>query len=180
LLARPLSVFSALLPFRFKIRDQIFVSWAGLRGAAPIILATIAVTSNVPHSQTLFNTVFFVALLSVAAQGTTIGRVAKWLGVLDPNPTPPKSTLRYDPAALPDKQLVEFEVAPNSEAENQRIVDLKLPAGGLVLLVAREGEDVIPNGETVLRRGDVIQVLADRTFATYGSEIFRNLPGTRP
>jgi cell volume regulation protein A len=57
--ARPLSVLAALLPFRFNIPDQMFISWAGLRGAAPIILATIAVTSNVPHSQTLFNTVFF-------------------------------------------------------------------------------------------------------------------------
>jgi len=178
--ARPLSVLAALVPFRFSLRDQIFISWAGLRGAAPIILATIAVTSNVPHSQTLFNTVFFVAVLSVAVQGTTIGRVAKWLGVLDPNPSPPKSSLRYDPTALRDKQLVEFEVAPNSKAENKRIVDLNLPAGVLVLLVARDGEDVVPNGGTVLRSGDLIQVLADRTFATHGSEIFKNLRRIRP
>lgn len=179
LVARPLSVLAALLPFRFKIRDQMFIAWAGLRGAAPIILATIAVTSNVPHSQTLFNTVFFVAVLSVAAQGTTIDRVAKWLGVLDPNPNPPSSSLRFDPTALPDKQLVEFEVAGNSVAENRRIVDLKLPPGVLVLLVAREGEDVVPNGGTVLRRGDLIQVLADRQFAAHGSEMFKAMPVER-
>ena len=125
--ARPLSVFAALIPFRFNIRDQMFISWAGLRGAAPIILATIAVTSNVPHSQTLFNTVFFVAVLSVVAQGTTIDRVAKWLGVLDPDPSPSRSSLRFDPMASPNRQLVEFEVAANSEAENKRIVDLRLP-----------------------------------------------------
>jgi cell volume regulation protein A len=171
--ARPLSVFAALLPFRFSIRDQLFISWAGLRGAAPIILATIAVTSNVPHSQTLFNTVFFVAVLSVAAQGTTIDKVAKLLEVLDPNPSPSKSSLRFDPMASPNRQLVEFEVAPNSQAENKRIVDLRLPAGVLVLLVARDGEDVVPNGGTVLRRGDVIQLLADNTFAVHGSEIFK-------
>ncbi len=177
--ARPLSVLAALLPFRFNIRDQMFISWAGLRGAAPIILATIAVTSNVPHSQTLFNTVFFVAVLSVAAQGTTIDRVAKWLGVLDPNPNPPRSSLRYDPTSLPHKQLVEFEVAPNSEAENKRIVDLRLPTGVLVLLVARDGEDIVPNGGTVLRRGDLIQILADRKFAAHGSEMFKEMSGGR-
>ena len=171
--ARPLSVLAALLPFRFNIRDQMFISWAGLRGAAPIILATIAVTSDVPHSQTLFNTVFFVAVLSVVAQGTTIDRVAKWLRVLDLNPSPSRSSLRFDPMASPNRQLVEFEVAPNSDAENKRIVDLRLPAGVLVLLVARDGEDVVPNGGTVLRRGDVIQLLADSTFAAHGNEMFK-------
>jgi cell volume regulation protein A len=170
--ARPLSVLAALLPFRFNIPDQMFISWAGLRGAAPIILATIAVTSNVPHSQTLFNTVFFVAVLSVVAQGTTIDRVAKWLGVLDPNPSPSRSSLRFDPMASPNRQLVEFEVAPNSEAENKRIVDLRLPAGVLVLLVARDGEDVVPNGGTILRCGDVVQLLADSAFAAHGNEMF--------
>lgn len=170
--ARPLSVFAALIPFRFNIRDQMFISWAGLRGAAPIILATIAVTSNVPHSQTLFNTVFFVAVLSVVAQGTTIDRVAKWLGVLDPNPSPSRSSLRFDPMASPNRQLVEFEVAANSEAENKRIVDLRLPAGVLVLLVARDGEDVVPNGGTILRCGDVVQLLADSAFAAHGNEMF--------
>lgn len=171
--ARPLSVFAALIPFRFNIRDQMFISWAGLRGAAPIILATIAVTSNVPHSQTLFNTVFFVAVLSVAAQGTSIDRVAKWLGVLDPNSSPSRSSLRFDPMASPNRQLLEFEVSPKSEAENKRIVDLRLPAGVLVLLVTREGEDVVPNGGTVLRRGDVVQLLADSTFAARGYEMFK-------
>ena len=172
--ARPMSVFTALLPFRFNIREQLFISWAGLRGAAPIILATIAVTSNVPHSQTLFNTVFFVAVLSVAAQGTTIDRAAKWLGVLDLNPGPSTAPLRFDPLASPNRHVVEFEVAPNSEAENKRIVDLRLPAGVLVLLVARDGEDVVPNGGTVLRRGDVIQLLTDSAFVEHDSAIFKS------
>ncbi len=82
-IARPLSVFAALLPFRLAFREQLFIAWAGLRGAAPIILATIAVTSGIPESRALFNTVFFVAVLSVAAQGTTVNKVAGWLGALE-------------------------------------------------------------------------------------------------
>ena len=70
-------------------------------------------------------------------------------------------------------------MAPDSEAENKRIVDLGLPAGVLVLLVARDGEDVVPNGGTVLRRGDLIQVLADRKFAAHGSQIFKKLPSAQ-
>lgn len=74
--------------------------------------------------------------------------------------------------ASPNRQLVEFEVVPNSKAENKRIVDLRLPAGVLVLLVARDGEDLVPNGGTVLRRGDVIRLLADSAFAAHGNEMF--------
>ena len=74
--------------------------------------------------------------------------------------------------ASPNRQLVEFEVAPDSEAENKRIVDLRLPAGVLVLLVARDGEDVVPNGGTILRCGDVVQLLADSAFAAHGNEMF--------
>ena len=70
-------------------------------------------------------------------------------------------------------------MAPNSEAENKRIVDLRLPTGVLVLLVARDGEDIVPNGGTVLRRGDLIQVLADRKFAVQGSEMFKEMSGGR-
>ena len=172
--ARPLSVFAALLPFGIGIRDQLFVAWAGLRGAAPIILATIAVTSGVTESRMLFNAVFFVAVLSVAAQGTTVDKVAHWLKVADPNPKPPKAALRYDPTALPDKRLMEFEVAPHSMAEAKRIVDLNLPHGVLVLLVARDGESIIPDGGTVIRKGDVIQVLADAEFAEHGSAMFKH------
>jgi len=101
------------------------------------------------------------------------------LGVLDPNPNPLRSSFYFDPTVLPDKRLMEFEVAPNSEAENKRIVDLRLPAGVLVLLIARGGEDVVPNGGTVLRHGDLIQVLADSDFATHGSDIFKKLPSAQ-
>jgi NhaP-type Na+/H+ and K+/H+ antiporter len=118
-------------------------------------------------------------VLSVAAQGITIDKVAKWLGVLDPNPNPPKSSFYFDPTVSPDKRLLEFEVAPNSKAENKRIVDFRLPAGVLVLLIARAGKDVVPNGGTVLRRGDLIQVLADSDFATHGSDIFKKLPSAQ-
>ena len=170
--ARPLSVLAALLLFRIGLREQMLIAWAGLRGAAPIILATIAVTSGIPRSRTLFNTVFFVAVLSVAVQGTTIDSVAKWLGVLDPNPAPRKFPPHYDPGAPREKQVVEFEVAPNSEADSRRIVDLKLPRGVLILLVTRDGQEIVPNGGTILYQGDIIQVLADANFVCHGGDVF--------
>lgn len=161
LVARPLSVFAALAPFRFGLREQFFVAWAGLRGAAPIILAIFAVTSGVQHASTIFNTVFFVAVLSVAVQGTTVDRAAKWLGVTGPEPQPRRPPLRYDPTELPNKTAAEFEVSPGSLADNKRIVDLPLQHGTLIVLVARNGDHIVPDGSTVLRSGDIVQVLAD-------------------
>jgi potassium/hydrogen antiporter len=172
LIARPLSVMAALMPLGVSFRQQLFVSWAGLRGAAPIILAIFSVTSGVPHANELFNTVFFVAVLSVAAQGTTVDKMAAWLRVVGRAPLPRRFPLEYDSTALPEKQLVEFEVGADAQAENMRIMDLKLPPGVLVLLIARDRESVVPNGGTVLRKGDVIQVLADSAFMAYGRALF--------
>lgn len=159
--ARPLSVFAALAPFRIRLREKIFVSWAGLRGAAPIILAIFALTAGVEHASTIFNTVFFVAVLSVTVQGATIDRAAQWLRVTQPESGPHRFPLRYDATSLPNRTAVEFEVSSGSAADQARIVDLPLPRGTLILLVARAGEHVVPNGGTVLRSGDVVQVVAD-------------------
>lgn len=171
--ARPLSVFAALAPFRFGLREQIFIAWAGLRGAAPIILAIFAVTSGVQHASTIFNTVFFVAVLSVAVQGTTIDRTAKWLRVTEPGAQPHRFPLRYDATALPNKAAVEFEVSPGSFADNKRVVDLPLHRGTLILLVARNGEHVVPDGSTILRSGDIVQVLADAASIKDTQRLFK-------
>ncbi|PSH04787.1 MAG: potassium/proton antiporter [Acidobacteria bacterium] len=174
LIARPLSVLVALAPFRFQLNEKMFIAWAGLRGAAPIVLAIFAMTSGVPNSRAIFNTVFFVAVLSVAAQGTTMGQAAKWLKVLNPNPARQRIPLRYHAKALRNKEVVEFEVAQNSVADNMRIVDLPLPKGVLILLVAREDEDIVPNGSTILHRGDVIQTLVDEAFVAECRKLFEN------
>ena len=170
--ARPLSVFAALVPFDFSLREQVFIAWAGLRGAAPIILAIFAVTSSVQHASTIFNTVFFVAVLSVAVQGTTVDQVAKRLGVTEPELRPHRLPLRYDATELPNRAAAEFEVSPGSIADNNRIVDLPLRRGTLILLVVRNGEHVVPDGSTILRSGDVVQILTDASSLTDTQRLF--------
>ena len=82
IVARPLSVFVCLAPFRaFDWRAKLFISWAGLRGAVPIVLATFPIVAGVPGSQTIFNIVFFVVIVSSVLQGPTMAWVAKKLGV---------------------------------------------------------------------------------------------------
>ncbi len=170
--ARPLSVFAALVPFDFRLREQIFIAWAGLRGAAPIILAIFAITSGVQHASTIFNTVFFVAVLSVAVQGTTIDRLAKRLGVTDPESQPHRLPLRYDATELPNRAAAEFEISPGSIADNKRIVDLPLRRGTLILLIARNEDHLVPDGSTILRSGDVVQILTDASSLTDTRRLF--------
>jgi cell volume regulation protein A len=81
-LARPLAVVVALTPFAYRLREQIFLSWAGLRGAVPIVLATFALSSKVQGSATIFNAVFFVVLVSTLAQGMTLEPFARRLGLV--------------------------------------------------------------------------------------------------
>lgn len=86
LVARPAAVFLSLLPFRkFTTRARLYVSWVGLRGAVPIIFATYPVVAGVEDSSLLFNIVFFVTLLSLVVQGTTVSLMAEWLGLAIPN-----------------------------------------------------------------------------------------------
>lgn len=83
IIARPLSVFLSLLPFRMPIRSRFYISWVGLRGAVPIVFATYPLLAGIDKADMIFNIVFFVSVSSVLLQGTTLGIVAKWLGVAD-------------------------------------------------------------------------------------------------
>jgi cell volume regulation protein A len=159
LVARPIATFVSLMRSRFDVRDRTFVAWAGLRGAVPIVLATFPEAEGLPNAQLFFNVVFFVVLVSVLVQGTTLGTAARRLGVEDREPiaTHPARS----PTATVASALHEIVLGRGSVAVGRRLVDLGLPAHALVVLVARDDGDVIPQGSTVLRPGDRLVVLTD-------------------
>lgn len=157
--ARPLSVFLAAPGGMLAKNERLFVSWVGLRGAAPVILATLPWGAGVPNAEYYFNLVFFVVLISVIAQGITIPWVAKKFDVTEP--------LREEPAAelsaglLPAGFItVEVAVQKGSAAENKRVVDLALPAGVLLTSLERNQRFLVPRGDTVLSSGDMVWALA--------------------
>lgn len=165
-IARPISVFTTL-PF-FKnagLKESTLVSWVGLRGAAPIILATFPLMANIPGSQLIFNVVFFIVITSIILQGTTINVVAKWLGLDVPLKVTQQTTL--DETATHDEsgqemQITEFIIPGYSKAIGKEIVELKFPKDILLVLITRNGEYIVPSGETTLEQGDKIMMLVHK------------------
>lgn len=159
LIARPLSVFLCLSPFRrMNIRSKLFISWVGLRGAAPIIFATYPVVADIPGSGQLFNIVFFVTILSLMTQGVTIPRVARWLRLDQPLIREEKNFGVEIPAEI-NTELGEFLLTADMLKEHNRLKDMKLPQGALVILVKREDEYLIPNGQMELLIDDRVLIL---------------------
>jgi len=167
LVARPLAVFIALAPVRaFSIKDKLFLSWAGLRGAVPIILATIPLNAGLERAQGLFDVVFFVVLISVAVQGSTVKWAAEKFGVIVP------SGAKHGSA--PPSQLFEVVVDDDAAAIGRRVVDLRLPRTALLLLVTRGGREIVPQGSTTLKAGDRVLIATRKADA---EELARQIGG---
>ncbi|HYH08294.1 MAG TPA: potassium/proton antiporter [Thermoanaerobaculia bacterium] len=144
--ARPLAVFVALAAANFTWREKLFIAWAGLRGAVPIVLATFAMTASLPGGTTIFNIVFFSVLASVLLQGATIPMAARLLRVVEK----PKHEHELGRAS----DLLMIDLPPDAPSIGRQIVDLALPDDVLILLVYR-GEAFFPaTGGTEFRAGD--------------------------
>lgn len=171
LVARPLSVFIAAPGKALKKRERIFVSWVGLRGAAPVILATLPWSVNFPNADKYFNLVFFVVIISVIFQGASIPWFAKKVGVTQPLVEAPPYATSAD--LLPAGFIsIEMEVKNESRAENKRVGEVALPAGVLLTSIQRAGRYTIPHGDTLLLSGDRVWGLARASNLKALEELF--------
>lgn len=161
-LARPLGVFVSLALTKLSLREKTFISWVGLRGAVPVILATFPLIAGVEHAPQIFNIVFFVVLTSALVQGASIPLVAHWLGVDEPALKKPIYPIEVNPMRGFSDELKEILIPPDSTCAGKTIVELGLPEKLLVILIAREQEFIVPNGGTSLRAGDTLIVLSDQ------------------
>ena len=164
LIGRPLSVFLCLLPFGKKItfKSRLFISWVGLRGAVPIIFATYPVVANVPGSDVIFNIVFFITIVSLIIQGTTVSRAARLLGLSIPMP----KTGNDFGVELPDEidsDLKDMTVTPEILGQGDTLKDMNLPQGTLVMIVKRGDEYLIPNGSLKLHVGDKLLLISEKS-----------------
>jgi potassium/hydrogen antiporter len=161
-IARPAGVFVSLLGSSFSWRKRTLVAWVGLRGAAPIVLATFPLLAGVPQADLIFHVIFFVVLTSVLLQGTSIPLVARWLKVDEPAPHRRLYPIEYNKFEGLTSELVEMPIPAGSPADGRRIVEMDLPDEFLIILIAREDEFMVPSGGTTLQGGDVLLVLSEQ------------------
>ena len=164
-IGRPLAVWLCLLPFKgIKRRAKTFISWVGLRGAAPIIFATYPVVEGVEGGEFIFNMVFFITLTSLIIQGTTIPKVANWLRL---------STEKDDG---PENFGVDIPEELNTVLQQQIVVneaylkDYPLPEGTLVMIVERRNKYIVPNGQLFLKKGDKLLLISAKKDETEESQ----------
>jgi len=161
LVARPVSVLLCLTPFRVSWRDQLMVSWAGLRGAVPIVVATYPLIAGASSAQRLFDLVFFVVFISVLLQGTTIPAVSKWLNVAAPIVKTFQYPIEFNPTTDLKSELAEVPVPAQSAVIGRSLIELALPAGALIVLIRRGDDVLVPRGSTRIEPGDTLLALAE-------------------
>lgn len=163
--SRPVSVFALLLPFKkINFRGKLFVAWVGLRGAVPIIFATYPWISGVQQAETMFNIVFFITILSLLLQGTSVPLVANWLGLADRNEKGSKPELKEFDIDLSDEinsAVAEIVITEEMLKNGNKLSDLSLPDKVLVTMIKRGGEYLVPRGNTPLEIGDIVLLIAD-------------------
>lgn len=175
-IARPAAVWLCLAPFRFPARENWFISWVGLKGAVPIILALFPFLSGLKFSETYFEITFFVVLLSLVLQGWTIAPLARGLG-LDVPPHPEDQ--QHLGFALPGEVVMElaaYRIHPGSPAETGRLGNLPLPPGIRLMGVVRKGQILAAEDDLVLAPEDYIVMLVSAHEADELPVLFSELP----
>jgi cell volume regulation protein A len=161
LLARPLSVAASLVWFRMPWAQQVFVSWAGLRGAVPIVLATFPLTADVPGALFVFDTVFVLVVVFTLVQGSSLPWVARRLGIATPV-TPREVQVESAPLEELDADLMQMTIPPGSRLHGVYLPELRLPEDAAVVLIVREGRSFVPDDTTRLMRGDQALLVSAR------------------
>ena len=153
LVARPLAVLVSIGWMRYERRDLALVSWAGLRGAVPIVLATFPLTAGYPEGELIFDVVFFVVVLSVLVQGLTVAGLARRLG-MEAEQAVGASMAEALPLDAPGVEVLEIEVGSSCAVVGRSLADAPPPLDARVAVVRRGDEVIIPTGRTELQPGD--------------------------
>jgi len=165
LIARPLSVYISLFFFKMSNRKKLFISWVGLRGAVPIVLATYPLTAGIDKSNIIFNLVFFISITSILIQGTTLSVFAKWLNLILPTQVRRYSIFEKELTIKEKSIMVQTTIESFCPCIGKSIVDLSLDGTISIASIERDGKYFTPEGTTRIMKGDRLSVLADNPVA---------------
>jgi len=163
--ARPLPAFVSTALDRFTTAERLVLSWAGLRGAVPVVLATFPVIDRVEHSDDFFNIVFFAVVISTLFQGTTVEWVARKLGVTTSEPALPRPLVETGTVRRLGAEIVEYPVAPDDAIVGQLVRELGLPRDALLSVIVRGEEALLPRGSTRIEAADRLHVMVREEVA---------------
>lgn len=161
-IARPISVFIGLSWTKLDFKSKLFISWVGLRGAAPIVFATIPMVMGIQSSNLIFNLVFFLTLVSIALQGMSIPFFARLLGLVDLKVS---ALTQARSLALEEESKVETAevyISAESPLIDQKLADIHFPADCMVVLIIRKQQYLVPTAHTKIEAGDTLQLLASK------------------
>lgn len=160
-IARPLSVFISLLPFKIQNKSRLFISWVGLRGAVPIVFATYPLIAGVAKAEMIFNIVFFISVTSVLIQGTSLPMVARWLHLTLPAEFKPKTQTDVILSDGIKSQLTDIVIPEDCPIIGKQIVQLKFPKNATISFIQRDNSYISATGSTTLLNNDKLYVLAE-------------------
>ncbi len=162
LIARPIAVFLSTIGLKFDLKEKIFLSWAGLRGAVPIVLATFPMISGLTNSQLFFNVVFFVVLTSALIQGSTITYIAEKLKLTGSKKETPIHTLELVSIGKANAEVIEVEINEENVLINLSLAEITFPKDVLVNAIIKDGNLITPYGETRIQSGDILYILVSK------------------
>jgi potassium/hydrogen antiporter len=157
--ARPLAVAVATLPFAYNWRERGILGWAGLRGAVPVVLATFPVIERVPHSAQFFNIVFFAVIVSTIVQGSTFEPLARRLRLTSSEPALPRPLAESGTIRQLGAEVLEYSIAPGDAIAGAPVRDLGLPRDAVVNVIVRGDRAIPPRGSTRMLAGDELHLL---------------------
>lgn len=159
-IARPVVAMLCLLPFRYRWRDSAYVGWVGLRGAVPIVLATIPVMAGAPGAEQLFDVVFFIVFVGAIIPGATVGWVSKLLRVESGAPPPPSALIEVDARTPRGDELRAYFISSELAVAGSMISEIPFPEGAAVSMLERGGALLAPSGSVRVEPGDYVYIIA--------------------